>query len=100
MKADCQYLLRQATAKRSKRQKKVSKKKYKYDVNQTVRLSHVRSAFVREYSQKWTGEIFKIRTRFRREGVPIYTILDCDGDRVEGTFYLDPSIPNTTLKRY
>ena len=32
------------------------------------------------------GEIFKIHTRFRREGVPVYTILDWDGDRVEGTF--------------
>ena len=41
----------------------------------------------REYSQKWTGELFKIDTRFRREGVPIYTILDWDGERVDGTFY-------------
>ena len=41
----------------------------------------------REYSQKWTGELFKIDTRFRREGVPVYTILDWDGERVDGTFY-------------
>ena len=47
----------------------------------------MRSVFDREYSQKWTGEIFKIRTRFRREGVPVYSIIDWDGDRVEGTFY-------------
>ena len=77
-----QYLLRRDKAKRSERQKK-----YKYKIDQTVRLSHVRSIFDREYSQKWTGEIFKIHTRFRREGVPVYTILDWDGDRVEGTFY-------------
>ena len=43
--------------------------------------------FDREYSQKWTGKIFKIGTRFRREGVPVYTILDWDNERVEGTFY-------------
>ena len=41
----------------------------------------------REYSQKWTGELFKIDTWFRREGVPVYTILDWDGERVDGTFY-------------
>ena len=41
----------------------------------------------REYSQKWTGELFKIDTRFRREGIPVYTILDWDGERVDGTFY-------------
>ena len=47
----------------------------------------MRSLFDREFSQKWTGEIFKIHTRFRREGVPVYTILDWDGDSLEGTFY-------------
>ena len=52
-----------------------------------MRLSHVRSVFDREYSQKWIGEIFKIHTRFRREGVPVYTLVDWDGERVEGTFY-------------
>ena len=82
-----QYLIRLGTTKRSNKTKKRARKKYKYKIDQTVRLSHVRSLFDREYSQKWTGEIFKIHTRFRREGVPVYTILDWDGDRVEGTFY-------------
>ena len=50
-------------------------------------MSHVRTVFDHEYSQKWTGEIFKIGTRFRRECVPVYTILDCENKRVEGTFY-------------
>ena len=65
----------------------MSKKKFKYKIDQTVCLPHVRSVFNREYSQKWTGEIFTIHTQFRREGVPVYTILDWDGDRVEGTNY-------------
>ena len=82
-----QYLLRQGKSKRSTKSKQKASKKYKYKIDQTVRLSHVRSVFDREYSQKWTGEIFKIRTRFRREGVPVYSIIDWDGDRVEGTFY-------------
>ena len=50
----------------------------------------------REYSQKWTGELFKIDTRFRREGVPIYTILDWDGERVDGTFY-EPELQPVTI---
>ena len=66
--------------------RKKTRKKYKFKINQTVRLSHVRSVFDREYSQKWTGEILKIGTHFRREGVPVYTILDWDNERVEGTF--------------
>ena len=50
----------------------------------------------REYSQKWTGELFKIDTRFRREGVPVYTILDWDGERVNGTFY-EPELQPVTI---
>ena len=50
----------------------------------------------REYSQKWTGELFKIDTRFRREGVPVYTILDWDGERVDGTFY-EPELQPMTI---
>ena len=54
--------------------KKKDKKKYKFKIDQTVRISHVRSMFDREYSQKWTGEIFKAGTGFRRDDVPIYTL--------------------------
>ena len=50
----------------------------------------------RVYSQKWTGELFKIDTRFRREGVPFYTILDWDGERVDGTFY-EPELQPVTI---
>ena len=56
-----------------------------------MRISHVRSLSGREYSQKWTGELFKIHTRFRREGVSVYTLVDWDKNRVEGTFY-EPEI--------
>ena len=50
----------------------------------------------REYSQKWTGELFKIDTRFRREGVPVYIILDWDGERVDGTFK-EPELQPLTI---
>ena len=50
----------------------------------------------REYSQKWNGELFKIDTRFRREGVSVYTILDWDGERVDGTFY-EPELQPVTI---
>ena len=80
----------------SKPGKTKKNKKYKYKIYQTVRLYHVRSVFDREYSQKWTGELFKIDTRFRREGVPVYTILDWDGERVDGTFY-EPELQPVTI---
>ncbi|XP_053391513.1 uncharacterized protein LOC128554280 [Mercenaria mercenaria] len=79
-----QYLLRTKMGKT----KLIKRKSYKFKIGQTVRASHVKSVFDREYSQKWTGEIFKIKTRFKREGVPVYTIADWDNnDQVDGTFY-------------
>ena len=47
-----QYLLRQPNIKSKKRSKKNARKSYKFKIGQTVRLSHVRSVFDREYSQK------------------------------------------------
>lgn len=76
-----QYLLRRPEKKPSK------KRKYGFKIGQTVRISHLRSLFDREYSQKWTGEVFSVAKRYRREGIPIYTLVDWDDERVEGTFY-------------
>ena len=45
-----QYLLRQGKTKRSTKSKQKASKKYKYNIDQTVRLSHVKSVFDREYS--------------------------------------------------
>ena len=78
-----QYLIR---TKGSKREQPVIKK-MKYKIGQTVRLSHIRSVFDREYSQKWTGEIFKIKSHFQRQGIPVYTLVDWDNDEIDGTFY-------------
>ncbi|OOZ11834.1 hypothetical protein BOW27_11950 [Solemya velum gill symbiont] len=61
--------------------------KFKYNVGETVRISHLRGIFDREYSQKWTGEIFKVENRYRREGIPVYKLEDWNGENVEGTFY-------------
>ena len=66
---------------------KIIKRKYRFKIGQTVRVSHVRSVFDRECSQKWTGEIFKVKTRFKREGLPVYTLEDWEKERVDGTFY-------------
>ena len=76
-----QYLLRKKQPVKSK------SRPYRLKLGQTVRLSHVRNVFDREYSQKWTGELFKIKSRFRREGLPVYTLMDWENDVIDGTFY-------------
>ncbi len=53
----------------------------------TVRISHVRQVFDKEYTQKWTGEIFKVKSRFFRQDIPVYRLRDWEGEDVDGTFY-------------
>ena len=79
-----QYLLR------TKNQKKATipkRKRFKFKTGQTVRISHVRHVFVREYSQKWTGELFKVKSRKWRQHLAVYTLEDWNGEAIQGTFY-------------
>ncbi len=61
--------------------------KMKYNVGDIVRISHVRGVFDREYSQKWTGELFKVKSRYLRQNIPVYKLDDWEGESVLGTFY-------------
>ena len=72
---------------RTKATKQQREKPFKYTEGQTVRVSHVKSVFDREYSQKWTGELFTIHQRFKRYGLPVYRLKDWSGEAIEGTFY-------------
>lgn len=67
---------------------KYSKEKsYKYEINDKVRITHLRRLFQREYDQKWTGEIFKVSSRFRSQGIPVYKLKDFADESISGTFY-------------
>jgi len=62
--------------------------KQKFQPGDKVRISELRSKFSREYSQKWSSEIFTVERVYFRDGVtPIYILKDWSGDPVEGTFY-------------
>jgi hypothetical protein len=37
--------------------------------------------------EKWTEEVFIIRHRFLREGIPVYRIQDFEDGNIDGTFY-------------
>jgi len=67
--------------------KKKLSKPYKFKIGDFVRISSGRRTFQRDYEQKWTEEVFIIHKRYLRQGIPIYKIVDYDGDAVMGTFY-------------
>ena len=83
-----QYLIRTRQTSRKVSSRHTSKRpnRYKFKIGQTVRISHIRGVFDREYSQKWTGEIFKVDSRFKREGIPVYKLKDWDGQEIKGSF--------------
>ena len=72
---------------RIKKESKNKKVKFLFKVGDKVRISHLRSAFQREYDIKCSGEIFKISKRFVRQGQPMYRIIDWFNKPVKGTFY-------------
>lgn len=60
---------------------------FKFNLGDTVRISHIRRPFVREYDEKWTNEYFIIESKVIKEGIPVYTLKDTLGDEVTGTFH-------------
>ena len=62
-------------------------KKYKFDIGNLVRLPHLKRPFQRDYQEKWSEEVFVIKTRRFRSGIPIYKVEDFSNDSVQGTFY-------------
>lgn len=42
---------------------------------------------MREYDEKWSGEIFKVAFRSPHDGLDIYRIRDYNDEPVSGTFY-------------
>ncbi|XP_033747851.1 uncharacterized protein LOC117332896 [Pecten maximus] len=62
-------------------------KPVKFKIGDAVRISSTRHMFQRDYEKKWTEEVFTIKARYLRKSIPVYKIVDYDGDSIKGTFY-------------
>ena len=92
-----EYLVRTKTklVKRPKSSAKGGKKKikrskpnpYKFKVNDKVPITQEKTKFMREYSQKWTGEIFIVTRRFLRQGVPVYKLKHFANEPLSSSYY-------------
>jgi len=63
------------------------KSSYKLNVGDLVRISNLRRAFERYYSEHWTNEIFIVTKRQMKQYMPVYRLIDYAKLPVEGTFY-------------
>lgn len=77
----------QPTKEASSKPKKAKTIHFKFKIGDSVRISHLRKPFDREYDERWTGEHFVVKSRSTRQSIPMYELQDIDGDNVEGTFY-------------
>ena len=58
-----------------------------FQVGDKVRMTLTKTAFQREYSARWSEEIFIIADRFIRQDLCMYKLKDWAGEPIEGTFY-------------
>ena len=52
-----------------------------------MKIKFLKNIFDREYQQKWTSEVFTIRSRRNESGFPVYELNDYSGDQIDGYFY-------------
>jgi hypothetical protein len=64
-------------------------KPFRYDVGDQVRITFLRHAFTRGHDFTFSGELFKVIYRTRRDNLPIYKLEDMSGEKITGTFYTE-----------
>ncbi|WAR24132.1 YMD3-like protein [Mya arenaria] len=62
-------------------------KPFKFKIGDYVRISHLKSAFTRAYDETYSGEVFRVQTRYHRGFLPIYRLKDLQDESIKGTFY-------------
>ena len=60
---------------------------YKLEIGDRVRVNYLGRTFDREYDFKWSGEIFQVRARYRRDGINICRLKDYLEEDIKGSFY-------------
>lgn len=60
---------------------------FKFKVDDLVRISYLKHPFRRTYQQQYTGELFKVAKRYRKQGIPLYKLKDWNDEPIIGNFY-------------
>lgn len=67
--------------------KKLLSVKFMFKKGDHVRISHMAKTFERGHDEKWTSEIFTIRSRYRSRAIRKYKLDDLLGENIDGSFY-------------
>lgn len=60
--------------------------KFRFDINDTVRISVTKHAFSREFDESWSREHFFITDRFTKDIKPVYTLKDLENEGLMGVY--------------
>ena len=60
--------------------------KHKFSVGDKVRITKKNSVFEKEYTTRWTEEVFTV-SQIQFTDPPTYKITDNNGEEIQGTFY-------------
>lgn len=81
------YRKRTHVTKDSSRNKLKPKAKFAFSVGDFVRVSFNRRAFERSFNQRFSEEVFRIKRRFLKQNIPVYLLVDLQGEVITGYFY-------------
>lgn len=70
-----------------RRKMKKTPLRYKFKLGDMVRLSYLKHPFRRTHQQQYTTEVFKIKSRLIKQGVPLYKVIDLNDEPITG--YVD-----------
>ena len=62
-------------------------RRYKFRLGDRVKISYLKNQFDREYSEKWSGEIFTIINKKMNQNIPMYQIKDYNNEIIQSYFY-------------
>ena len=65
----------------------LSNKKFKFNISERVKISHLKRMFDKEYTEKWSGESFTIINRKLNQNIPMYELKDYNNEVIQGFFY-------------
>ncbi len=65
----------------------IPKSSFKYKIGDAVKLAYSKYVFQREYSERWTSEVFFISQRNVKENIQIYKVKDFKNREITGVFY-------------
>ena len=60
--------------------------KFKYNIGDKVRVSHLTKPFQCSYDEQFTPEVLTVVKRIK-QGLPLYELEDCANDKIDGRWY-------------